>query len=80
MASRWPSHGQLKQTDLLVVFACAYIYIYNLCLADFWSELVQNAPELVGDGPRHPPNTSGTLLGKHMLFSKNENIMKRPHV
>ena len=39
-------------------------------LGDFGLEWVQNGPELVGDGPRGLPDTSGTLLGKHIFCSK----------
>ena len=35
-----------------------------------WSEWVRNGPELVGDGPKGLRNTSGPLLGKHILFKK----------
>ena len=43
-------------------------------LGDFGPEFVQNGPELIGDGPRHLRNTSGTFLGQIIVSEKNSKI------
>ena len=47
-------------------------------LCDFGPEWVQNGPELVGHGPRHPRNTSGTLLGQIDYNTKNSENHETP--